>query len=67
MKKIEESLNQLKMAIKNKRPLKIWLDDTEIGIYKFENNVYQGVIGYFELETMLQGLDDGWVKAEVAK
>lgn len=56
---MKESLENLKKAIKQKKSLKMFIDNDFIDNYHFERNVYQGEwLGYFELEDLFGMIND---------
>lgn len=67
MMKTNELLNHLKVAIQNKTPLRISLDNCELGTFKFDGEKYQGMFGCLELENLLEGINDGWLIVEIIK
>lgn len=59
----------LKEAIDKKKDLKLYIDGKYIGIYKREGKIYQGEIGCFEKEFLIDYMNNEIpnVKIEVAE
>ncbi len=57
--KNEKDLELLK-KLENREPLRIFYGDDDFGVYKYdsEKKAYQGVIGFFDIKTMLRAIKD---------